>query len=945
MGRKFVHDYTFDPANQIVKIKGYVAREKLLMITNVTVGKVIQQFASSSEGITTYSYNQASTEIDSVDGVTTVELVDPCTGMSSTDDLQIIVEEEYVSTRPFPFGTDAIERTRTSSPESLIDADFEYGLQSTKWASFTSTGNYPGIYELPGQEIVVSNVSTNNTSPYSTITVLANGHSLANGDAITIFGLENDPPTASRAEGAFLITTTSTNTFTYFAKGYVGPNTSVELATPVTQLRKAGFYQYSSIAYSNNYSSAANPSVITVNTSQPHGLLPGHNLIIDVTSSGTNHTLAEGNFFVEQVPTSNSFVFTARTGGAIANNGTLNLTVRARSDGFNIHRPFDGGVLIGPDSPAHGSRVLRQSKKYFRYQSGKGILYSSGTLLQPNYDVERVTASGTSIGATISITTEQSHGLQSGAGITLSGVSTSGFNGSYTVGTIVSDNEFSVTATSAPGATTASLGDQPRVSVNSWHGSSIRAGMYDDQNGVFWESDGQRIYVVKRSSTFQLSGTVSVSNGSSIVTGTNTRFSEQLDPDDRVVIRGQSKRIIAIANNTTMYIAPFFSASGLTTVSGLKIAKTVDTRIPQEDFNTDKINGSGPSGFTFLPNKMQMLGIQYSWYGAGFIDFMLRGRDGNFVYVHRIKNNNVNDEAYLRSGNLPARYEITNETPTTYMTVEANTSVTTLTVANTYFFPSTGTLYAGNELISYTGKTANTFTGCTRATNIQQFVGGSNRTFTAGVAETLPVNRGVVLISCTCSPTLSHWGSSVIMDGGFNLDRGYFFNYAATNQSVNAAATKTIFLMRLAPTVSNSLAGNFGTRELINRSLILLQKMEIISNTNIVVQGTLNPAGLSGITWRNINTSALGSQPSFVQISSTFTGTAAPGEQIFSTVASAAGGLTTVDLSQLKELGNGVVGGDSQYPDGPDVLAITVRNLAVGTANVNINLFWTETQA
>ena len=43
-----------------------------------------------------------------------------------------------------------------------------------------------------------------------------------------------------------------------------------------------------------------------------------------------------------------------------------------------------------------------------------------------------------------------------------------------------------------------------------------------------------------------------------------------------------------------------------------------------------------------------MIGIEYSWYGAGFIDYMVRGADGNFVYAHRIRNSNVNTEAYMR---------------------------------------------------------------------------------------------------------------------------------------------------------------------------------------------------------------------------------------------------------------------------------------------------------
>jgi hypothetical protein len=41
-----------------------------------------------------------------------------------------------LTVRPFDFGTDAIERQRVSLGQSIIDADFEYGLQATKWQSY-----------------------------------------------------------------------------------------------------------------------------------------------------------------------------------------------------------------------------------------------------------------------------------------------------------------------------------------------------------------------------------------------------------------------------------------------------------------------------------------------------------------------------------------------------------------------------------------------------------------------------------------------------------------------------------------------------------------------------------------------------------------------------------------------------------------------------------------
>ena len=77
---------------------------------------------------------------------------------------------------------------------------------------------------------------------------------------------------------------------------------------------------------------------------------------------------------------------------------------------------------------------------------------------------------------------------------------------------------------------------------------------------------------------------------------------------------------------------------------------------------------------------MQMIGIQYSWYGAGFIDFMVRGADGNFVFAHRMRNSNVNTEAFMRSGNLPVRYEVTNEGPPGQLVSAMTFSQTTIAI-------------------------------------------------------------------------------------------------------------------------------------------------------------------------------------------------------------------------------------------------------------------------
>jgi hypothetical protein len=112
------------------------------------------------------------------------------------------------------------------------------------------------------------------------------------------------------------------------------------------------------------------------------------------------------------------------------------------------------------------------------------------------------------------------------------------------------------------------------------------------------------------------------------------------------------------------------------------------------------------------------------------------------------------------------------------------------------------------------------------------------------------------------------------------------------------------------------------------------------------VYGILNPGNIdaSTLTWDSVNTVALGSQPSFAQVSTSSDTVALPGEQNFATLAPV-NGFAEIDLQNLKELTNSAIGGYSNYPDGPDVLAVVVKNLSASSATVNINLFWSEAQA
>ena len=673
-------------------------------------------------------------------------------------------------------------------------------------------------------------------------------------------------------EGVSLVFLGENNNLAYYPQRGSGLAVGYPLNQTDTVIREAFPYTGADLDIVSIVSDAATPSTITVTTTYAHGLVPGTPILVDLTA-GTNQAYGEGSFFLVSVPSTTTFTYTGKAGAAVS--GSLAGTINVRSNAAFVPRPFDGGVFLGPGSPTRGAAAVRQTKKYFRYQSGKGILFTSGTMLKPTFDVVSVTADGTVTNSNITITTDLPHGLNAGAVITLSGITTSGYNNpGYVVTSITSDESFVVQAQGTLGSATPELGQQPRVNVTGWHGSSIRAGIFDDQNGIFWESDGQSINVVQRSSTFQLAGTVNVAAGSNLVTGDALcRFDDQLNTGDVVVIRGMTHSVTSILSNQRMTIVPTFR--GVANQTRVKACLRNEIRVRQVDFNLDPLDGTGPSGFTLDGSKMQMLGVEYSWYGAGYVQWIVRGQDGTFWPAHRRPNNNINNEAYMRSGNLPARYEAINETATSSLDGAIDASQTTITLKDATDYPAASVTYPvyvmiDSEIIKYSGKSGNDLTGCTRAATFTQWAEGSSKSYTSSAAASHADNAGVILISNTCIPRVNHWGSSVIMDGSFDGDEGYQFTFNRTNYGFPAVAgeKQVAFCMRLSPSVSNSVIGLLGERALINRAQLSLASMIVnVTAGRYLIEGILNPSNIDAANteFEGLNNLGGGFQPSFTE--------------------------------------------------------------------------------
>lgn len=897
MAKQLLRTYIFTPGaagSGTLKIPGKWDLSQFLIITNSTRNQFLYNFADPTYSGTTVTFNRANDTnftqaLQNSDGITTLNIAVDTSAYSATDVIQIFVERAEMITRPWPMGTDAFERQRMAAPQSMLDADFEYGLQPTKWQQITLVRGYPSIYEIPGSDYSVVNVTTDasgggSADTESLITVtMSVPHYLTVGTPITVKGLLSTVLGFSRAEGSFVINSVPNPTqLTYYCKSKVGNNNGDTLYTTYTQVRKGGFFTGAGIGsptFSVAGSGAAATGTVTVSFQYAHGLIPGDPILVTVSSDNgaNNHVLCQGPFYITTVTNATTLIYNARAVGTIT--GTPLGTVYSRPDSFFVHRPIDGGVSLGTGGPSHGIQTIRQSKKYIRYQSGKAINYNTAALFAPNYDIRIMTATNTVIGSTVYVTTDDvDHGLQANAVVQVSGINTNGYNGNFTVASIIDERTFTFINTATLGATTASLATPALVSLVSWHGATVRAGTYDDQNGIYWQYDGQQMAVGYRTSTRQVAGMSTVVPDLNLITGLNSRYNEQFAAGDRTVIRGMTHVISGVTSATWATVTPDYRGSSTST--NVKIAKVIDFLIPQSQWNIDRCDGSGgvfnPSGYNLLPNRLQMIALQWTWYGAGFIEYLLRGSDGNYIPVHRIKNSNVNTEAYMRSGNMPVRYEVINESARSQLQANLSAVATAMTLTDVTYFPTTGTVYIDSELVGFTGKNSSTLqlTGLTRATTMTFFAAGALRNVFGGPAAAHSSGTGVILVSQTASPIISHWGSAYIQDGGFDTDRGYIFNYQATNVGLTTEKT-TAFAIRLAPSVSNAVVGDLGTRDLINRAQLLLQGIEITAggggtNQAIIIEGVLNPSNYptttTNITWNALTSQSAGGQPSFSQI-------------------------------------------------------------------------------
>jgi hypothetical protein len=724
--------------------------------------------------------------------------------------------------------------------------------------------------------------------------------------------------------------------------------------TQYTTIYTGGFFTGAAIPITavNRVSGTTNARI---SFTSPHNFFPGQRIY--VVDNNQNDQPYIGSFELVAVNSATEVEYRTDSVELFNNNNTVSTAsteVYVRSEAVGLHRYVDGGVQIKPGSPAPNTQIIRQTRKYFRYQSGKGIQFSTGVLVSPTYDILRLSVTTNVFDPVnfpfyeLNIDLDSEHGFaqpdeyRAGALIEISGLTVASgpslYNGIYRVVNVVGPK--SLTIRIDPSITDFAPGGIGRVGVVEYRDAAVRDGMFDEQNGIYYEYNGKELSAVIRASTQQLTGTLNLTQDSSAITGIDTKFLTQIAVGDYIVIKGCTYKITSIADNENMVVQPDIRTQ---TENNVRFNKVVERQTFRSDFNLDRLDGSGPSGFVFNPLRMQMIFMDYSWYGAGKVRWGMRGLDGTIIYCHEEPNNNTRTEAYMRSGNLPGRFEISTIPEKALLTAGLTTASTTFEMSNqdAAKFPAKGRASINYEILKYTKGP--------QSGNVTTFNIDARNEFGLTSNATADVGDTVFSFNGNCGPALSHWGVSVIMDGRFDTDKSYLFTgLNRTAISVGTGQERPIVSIRLAPSVDNGIGRPFGVRNLINRSAVILQQVGVITTGIFEISVRINsettlflnddnwqPAGNGSIT-QYLDHSVVGTTPLPDAGDQVFSFFSEQGDSRFS--------VTERNIGQIRELGNSILGGNNIYPDGPDVLTINARNITGRTEAIFARISWTESQ-
>lgn len=283
-------------------------------------------------------------------------------------------------------------------------------------------------------------------------------------------------------------------------------------------------------------------------------------------------------------------------------------------------------------------------------QSSTNLVYSLDQVISSQVDVE--TNSDLSIQSTVSAINSKTTPIQSN------------------LNTIYSLDSFIYSAVAALSTCCTNTGNQAATSL---YGSQVVANRLDNISVQF--QYGIPTYSVTPYT--QGGGTVTSANSMAVLSTTAAAGSiAQLQSNNTIVYRSGHEAYAyftvaftgSFAATSSQFIGPIDYQNGFAvgfdgaTFGVTRRTNTVNTFTPQSQFNGDKLDGTGASGFTYNPALLNVFRIAYGYLGSSIIKFQISNQTGNWITFHTIPFPNSSSTPSILQPYLPITARVENLT-------------------------------------------------------------------------------------------------------------------------------------------------------------------------------------------------------------------------------------------------------------------------------------------
>jgi hypothetical protein len=180
-------------------------------------------------------------------------------------------------------------------------------------------------------------------------------------------------------------------------------------------------------------------------------------------------------------------------------------------------------------------------------------------------------------------------------------------------------------------------------------------------------------------------GTVTSSNSMAVLsTAASTNSIAQLQTNNTILYRSghEAYALFTVAftgsftATSSQFIGPIDYQNGFAigfdgaTFGVTRRSDTVNTFTPQTQFNGDKLDGTGASGFLYNPALLNVFRIAYGYLGATIIQFQIMNSTGGFITFHTIQYPNSASTPSIQQPFLPITARVENLSGTSVLTMQ-----------------------------------------------------------------------------------------------------------------------------------------------------------------------------------------------------------------------------------------------------------------------------------